>query len=86
MHSSETVNENVEFSDRNIEIFFLDIITFDLSMGFSKWILGLSKFVLTVSVKGESIQTLKLPDKENEMLWCLFLYGSSVWKLVVETR
>jgi len=36
--------------------------------------------------KGEKEKPLKLPDKENEMLWCLFCYGKSVWNLISESK
>jgi len=35
---------------------------------------------------GEPISSLKLPSKENEMLWCVFCYGSEIWKRIESLR
>lgn len=45
---------------------------------FSDTRLKLSRHLSMVRSKGE-FKPLKLPEKENEMLWCLFCYGANMW-------
>jgi len=37
-------------------------------------------------LKSEQHKPLKLPDRDNEMLWCLFCFGSTSWAKISQLR
>jgi len=52
---------------------------------FSDVRMKVNRHLALVRKKGE-FKALKLPDKESEILWCLFCHGKEVWTLVEEKR
>eukprot|EP00088_Acartia_fossae_P000130 TRINITY_DN1003_c0_g1_i1.p1 TRINITY_DN1003_c0_g1~~TRINITY_DN1003_c0_g1_i1.p1 ORF type:complete len:357 (-),score=80.86 TRINITY_DN1003_c0_g1_i1:175-1245(-) len=52
---------------------------------FSDTRLKLTRHLKLVKAKQE-FQPLKLPDKDNEMLWCLFCFGKGLWEEVESKR
>jgi len=52
---------------------------------FSDTRLKLNRHLSLIKSKGE-FKPLKIPDKENEMLWCLFCFGKQMWSEISDHR
>jgi len=52
---------------------------------FSDTRLKLNRHLSLIKSKGE-FKPLKIPDKENEMLWCLFCFGKQMWSQISDQR